>query len=235
MDASGWCASHQYSLHRPRHPTALTPSTLCDRSVMLSRLRAAKLEVAASFRQIFRHFRVRHTIQRHQRIRGPVKDAVLHVPLALECGCEQLPEGLVVGLLVEPERPHNPQILRKLRRSTLRPQTTDLISSGAAHARGGGGGAKRVCRLLLPGARTCAPFEEGTIYLCTGGLVAHPLVRVKRVGSGKLRQVGSQLGSLPPWGNVIFTALPARMGRKIKLTSHITSHLSVTPFQRGCH
>ena len=42
---------------------------------------------------------------------------------------------------------------------------------------GGGGGIKAepVCRLVLPGARTCSPFEEGILHTWMGGSVVHPL------------------------------------------------------------
>ena len=42
----------------------------------------------------------------------------------------------------------------------------------------GGGGAikaERVCRLVLPGKRMCAPFEEGILHSWIGGLVANRL------------------------------------------------------------
>ena len=43
---------------------------------------------------------------------------------------------------------------------------------------GGGGGARKaegVCRLILPGVRTCLPFEERILHSWIGGLVAHLL------------------------------------------------------------
>ena len=35
--------------------------------------------------------------------------------------------------------------------------------------------AEGVCQLVLPGARTCAPFKEGVLHAWIVGLVAHPL------------------------------------------------------------
>ena len=35
--------------------------------------------------------------------------------------------------------------------------------------------AEGVCQSVLPGVRTCAPFEEGILHLWMGGLVARPL------------------------------------------------------------
>ena len=48
------------------------------------------------------------------------------------------------------------------------------------HSNGPGGGgcaikAEGVCRLVLPGVRTCAPFKEGIVHSWIGGLGAHPL------------------------------------------------------------
>ena len=53
-----------------------------------------------------------------------------------------------------------------------------LVSVTDADAGGGGGAVKaeQVCRLMLPGARTCSPFEEGILHAWIGGLVAHRLI-----------------------------------------------------------
>ena len=37
---------------------------------------------------------------------------------------------------------------------------------------------ERVCRLVLPGVRTCSPFGEGVIHVWMGGLGAHTWGRV---------------------------------------------------------
>ena len=54
---------------------------------------------------------------------------------------------------------------------------------------GGGIKAEGVCRLGLPGVRTRAPSEGGTLHSWMGGLVVHPL-----------REVGSQMGHLTVGG-----------------------------------
>ena len=57
--------------------------------------------------------------------------------------------------------------------------TDGSFVAGCVSPRGGGGGGTRkadgVCRLVLLGVRPCAPFEEGILHLCRGGLGAHPL------------------------------------------------------------
>ena len=70
-----------------------------------------------------------------------------------------------------------------------------LATVGEAPLGGGGGTikAERVCRLVLLGVRMCAPVEEGILHLWGGWLPTVGL-GVKREGSEKAREVGSQMG-----------------------------------------
>ena len=51
---------------------------------------------------------------------------------------------------------------------------------GGGCARGGAVKAERVCLLVLPGVRTCSPFEEAILHLWIAGLGAHPLGQKSR-------------------------------------------------------
>ena len=66
-----------------------------------------------------------------------------------------------------------------------------------------------VCRLGLPGLRTCALFEEGTLYLWMGGLAAPSVgLGVKRGGSENLREVGCvRVGQLSRYSQVLLLPL----------------------------
>ena len=64
---------------------------------------------------------------------------------------------------------------------------------------GGGGGIKTqgVCRLVVPGVRTCAPFEGGLLHLWTGGGGVGPPVGLggEEGGFKKNNQNGERWGT----------------------------------------